>query len=457
MAQVFISYSRKDQPFVEQLAADLKNAGLVVWYDVSNLGGGSRWRIEIESAIRNSQFVVAVLSPDSIASEWVEREFLFASNLKRKIIPLMYRSCELPLNYLNLNYIDVQGKNYIQNFNELLKALSVDAAATTLPSSKIKKPSFKLKTEYVVAIIGVIIVAVLLGSSRIGKMFAPMPTTIATIGVTQVVTLTFTSLPLSATPEPSLTPTETTMPTATPLPTEITDASGVQMVLVPAGAFTMGSDLQGREKPVHSVYLDAFYIDKFEVTNAQYKMCDLNGPCASPNKTGSDTRSSYYGNPQYVDYPVIWVDWNMAKSYCDWRESGARLPIEAEWEKAARGTEERIYPWGDGISCEYANYVGCKGDTASVGSYSSGKSIYGIYDMAGNVWEWVSDWYDETYYGSAGAVTNNPQGPSGGSLHVLRGGSWLNGEQSLRTTMRYRGTSIYNTSAVGFRCVRPIP
>lgn len=109
MAQVFISYSRKDLSFVEQLVTDLKNAGLDVWYDISSLGGGSRWRVELETAIRNCQFVIVVLSPDSIASEWVEREFLFASNLKRKIIPLMYRSCELPLNYLDLNYIDVQG------------------------------------------------------------------------------------------------------------------------------------------------------------------------------------------------------------------------------------------------------------------------------------------------------------------------------------------------------------
>lgn len=124
MAQVFISYSRKDLSFVEELALDLKNAGFDVWYDVSGIGGGSRWRLEIESAIRNSQFAITVLSPDSIASEWVEREFLFASRLNRKIIPLLYRQCELPLNYLNLNYIDVQGSNYDKNFAELLRALN---------------------------------------------------------------------------------------------------------------------------------------------------------------------------------------------------------------------------------------------------------------------------------------------------------------------------------------------
>src|SRR6185436_8672478 len=105
MAQVFISYSRKDLSFVDKLAADLKNAGVDVWYDVSGIGGGSRWRSEIENALRSSQYVIVVLSPDAVTSEWVEREILFSSNLKRKIIPLMYRLCELPLNYVNLNYI----------------------------------------------------------------------------------------------------------------------------------------------------------------------------------------------------------------------------------------------------------------------------------------------------------------------------------------------------------------
>jgi hypothetical protein len=146
MAQVFISYSRKDLSFVKRLVADLKNVGLDVWHDVSSLGGGSRWRIEIETAIRNSQFVVVVLSPDSITSEWVEREFLFASNLKRKIIPLMCRSCEMPLNYVDLNYIDLQGKKYTQNFDKLLRSLNSVPMPTAMPSTTVKKPFFTIKT-----------------------------------------------------------------------------------------------------------------------------------------------------------------------------------------------------------------------------------------------------------------------------------------------------------------------
>ncbi len=219
MAKVFISYSRKDLSFVEQLATDLKKAGLDVWYDVSSLGGGARWRVEIEAAIKNSQFVIVVLSPDSIASEWVEREFLFASKLERKIIPLMYRSCELTLNYLDLNYIDVQNENYDQNFDELLKALRADETKTASPVTEVKRP-FKLKTEYVVAIIGssATIIAALLGSPFFGRIFAPVPAPTATMGVTQILTPTFTSMPASATPKPSSTPAESFASTSTPVP-----------------------------------------------------------------------------------------------------------------------------------------------------------------------------------------------------------------------------------------------
>jgi formylglycine-generating enzyme required for sulfatase activity len=240
-------------------------------------------------------------------------------------------------------------------------------------------------------------------------------------------------------------------PTDTPRPT----VPVTVMVYVPAGTFTMGSDdsdpdATEDEKPQHTVYLDAFWIDRTEVTNAQYRRCVDDGACRSPSKTSSDTHDSYYGASKFDDYPVIWVDWEQANAYCTW--AGKRLPTEAEWEKAARGTDRRIYPWGEGIDCNHANYGGCAGDTAQVASYPQGASPYGVLDMAGNVWEWVADWYAEDYY--ANSPDRNPQGPGSGERRVLRGGSWLGDERVVRAALRSSGGPSLARGDLGFRCAR---
>src|SRR5689334_13924560 len=173
MTQVFISYSRKDITFIDRLAADLKNAGIDVWYDVSGIAGGARWRTEIENALRNCQYVIVVLSPDSILSEWVEREFLFSSNLKRKIIPLMYRACELPLNYVDLNYIDVQGENYSRNFDELLKALRVSSTTPPQSVSNTGKPAFRWTTPFLALAGGGALLAIIMGPFLLRSLLTP--------------------------------------------------------------------------------------------------------------------------------------------------------------------------------------------------------------------------------------------------------------------------------------------
>jgi formylglycine-generating enzyme required for sulfatase activity len=214
----------------------------------------------------------------------------------------------------------------------------------------------------------------------------------------------------------------------------------------------MGSDSgDSDEKPVHTVILDDFYMDVYEVTNAQYAACVDAGGCTPPYNTGSHTQLNYFRNSVYMNYPVIYVDWIQAKTYCEWRE--ARLPTEAEWEKAARGTDGRTYPWGDtSPSSSLANYNGYVGDTTEVGSYESGKSPYGMYDMAGNVWEWVNDWYDKDYYSSS--PVENPQGPSSGDGRVLRGGSWLSYVSYLRSADRFWGNPGFRDYVIGFRCSR---
>ena len=231
------------------------------------------------------------------------------------------------------------------------------------------------------------------------------------------------------------------------------DDNGVPMRLVPAGEFTMGSEKYDDEKPIHQVYLDDFYMDKYEVTNILYKTCVEAGNCTPPKYPSSTTHSDYYINSTFNDYPVIFINWDQAKVYCEWR--GAGLPTESQWEKAARGTDGRTYPWGERIDANHANYNSNKSDTTKVGSYESGKSPYGIYDMAGNVWEWVNDWYDGAYY--QGSPSSNPLGPSLGQYRVLRGGSWYYYDLNVRSTFRSFDTPDYVYGNIGFRCARSLP
>lgn len=253
--------------------------------------------------------------------------------------------------------------------------------------------------------------------------------------------------------------------------TIFTDEHDVPMALVRSGPFEMGSNGGADdEQPVHIVMLDDFYIDLYEVTNSQYAICADLEICDPTTDTtafeSSYSRGIYFGNPEYADYPVIYANWHEAQKFCEWR--GGRLPTEAEWEKAARGgLEGKIYPWGDEAPvCEDGTKNGAKfdddeacnnTDTVQVGSYSP--NGHGLYDMAGNVWEWVSDFYDENYYASSPA--NDPSGPEDGGFPVVRGGSWDNSADRLRVSdRRFNEINGYGLS-IGFRCVRtdtsPLP
>jgi len=268
------------------------------------------------------------------------------------------------------------------------------------------------------------------------------------------------------------TPLLPTSPTVTPPPmpvagsTRVWDKDGSTMVYVPAGEFLMGSegnpDAQVQERPQHSVYLDAFWIDQTEVTNEQYRQCVESGTCRAP--TTCDWGEPTYPDPSKTHHPVVCVSWEDANDYCAWAHK--RLPTEAEWEKAARGTDRRIYPWGNEFDCHRANlddetefddYVGPGGEgcdgfprTAPVGRFPSGESPYGALDMAGNVWEWCEDWYDEDYYSRS--ADRNPTGPDSGGGRVLRGGSWDLSRIGARCTSRGWYYPVGRHVSLGFRC-----
>jgi len=264
------------------------------------------------------------------------------------------------------------------------------------------------------------------------------------------------------------------LPTSTSVPTEeiavmrFSSVDGMPQVYIPAGTFHMGGfDVRAApdEFPAHDVTLDAYWMDQIEVTNVMYQLCVSAGVCTLPQNLGTARKAKYFDDPAFKDYPVVYVTWGQAKSYCEW--AGRRLPTEAEWERAARGDDMRTFPWGeDKADYRFANFNMLVTDTSRVGSYPLGASPFGVLDMAGNVAEWTNDIYRGNYYSVS--PLENPQGPAEGStfFRVVRGGSLGDAEINIRVPKRSsvlgsdlrakKGSEEYlgNFSPrIGFRCV----
>lgn len=294
------------------------------------------------------------------------------------------------------------------------------------------------------------------------------------------------SLPAALSPTPSITPIPSPDENHLPGETWTRPLDGAVMVYVLSGKFMMGSDSSAmaaarklcreytgetavavctraafaNEYPAHPVAVTGFWLDRTEVTNGQYRSCVDAGACTQPVESGSYYRTSYYSDPAYTDYPVIWVTQGQAANYCAW--AGARLPTEAEWEYAARGPESTIFPWGDEFDGTRLNYCdrNCDAgphdpsvddgyaDTAPVGSYPAGASWVGALDMAGNVREWVADWSGMYLPG----LQADPVGPETGEGHIPRGGAWLDKPDDVRSANRGENSIDYSRHKVGFRC-----
>lgn len=280
---------------------------------------------------------------------------------------------------------------------------------------------------------------------------------------------------------------------------EVSSKDGMVMMYVPAGDFIMGlsdeqtdlfnsscfeyfkslmqansttaineADLQAScknqsafSRPLHTVSMDAFWIDRTEVTNGMFEKCVDDGSCQPPKEGLLNIKNPYWGETEFANYPVVDVDWDQANAYCQW--AGRRLPTEAEWEKAARGTDGRTYPWGEGIDCQKANYGSCRRKLAETGISPTGASPYGALDMTGNVSEWVADYFDPSYYQVS--PEQNPTGPSIGEGHSIRGYSFIDDNSFdgnayptpyylLNVPYRLGFAADMKMTILGFRCAK---
>jgi formylglycine-generating enzyme required for sulfatase activity len=511
---VFISYRRADVYTALAVYENLKNQDYDVFFDYRSISSGDFEQIITSNIRARAHFLLILtptaLDRMNEPGDWLRREIEIAIDEKRNIIPLFFRGFRFGdpsvtdkltgklLNLSHYNGLNVhedyfdeamqrvrtqflskplntvlhpvstqvrkvvreeqiaadEALEQIEDVQQLVKKAEEKPIRKREPSKPIATQAVKSETAQRVP----------------GKTIPRRLIAVITGGVLVIVLFILGGISIwnslsNSTPEPTLT-SQSTPPTPALGISTMTGNDGMTLLYVPAGEFTMGSNADDAlvecqkfisncqrdwfidEEPLHKVDLDAFWIDQTEVKVRMYYLCVEADVCEEPTDRSSYTRSSYYGNGDFDNYPVIYVNWNMAKTYCEWADR--RLPTEAEWEKAARGTDANVYPWGnDAPNNNLLNYYNSAiGDTTEVGKYPAGASPYGALDMAGNVWEWVDDWYD-AYPGNTDRLSSY-----GTSRRVLRGGSWDYIYNVVRSAVRYGNGPTNSDDGIGFRCSR---
>ena len=503
---IFISYRRVDTEgyagrIYDRLAERFDAEQ--VFMDVTDIGVGEDFADAIGQAISSCRVVIILMGPrwHTVTDEmgrkrlddphdFVHIEVKSALDRNVQVIPVlvngasMPKTSDLPVDLAGLtrhNAIEIRHRRFDTDVEYLVSELGSHLGEVGLiddepPHSKLKKSIpiwvWLLITLFIVVMglfgslwlvsnnvnnaavltheaVDSTLTAIAEVNVQKSKTSTPQPSTLTVTNIPSA-----TSLPLTDTFLPTITPSPTLTPTETLLADQIVDPFGVVMILIPQGPFFMGTD--GRElwdlvsRPAHLVSLDMYYIDQFEISNAQYGQCVLDGACELPLLDNSKMRQSYYSNSIYADYPVVYISWYDAQIYCSWR--GGRLPNEVEWEKAARGEDQRPYPWGtEKADCQHANYWptgACVGDTTAVTEQSAGASNYGVYNLSGNVAEWVKDWFQSYPGGDPNAAKD-----FGITHRTIRGGAYFDGPNNIRATARKGLNPEEAHSYVGFRCV----
>ncbi len=473
--RLFLSYARADKRRVRRLRSLLfDEGGFEPWMDIHGLTPADRWREEIEREITTRDAFVYLLTPASARSLWCRWEFNLAARLGKPIVPVLLKRVnlrDLPPPLSDFQLADLRGGFTRQAMMRLVNGINaaepfpaewchllheVDPEAQThAPAqvstwARIRHALARLRltpqgsrtlrqamlAAAALALVGGLVWGAVQGVRALADWIESRPTPPPVAENTPVPTDAPTTAPTQA---PTRTPEPTPLPPGfTPVTRNadwepvIAEHNGVPMALVPAGCFQMGSaEGDSDEEPVHEVcFEEPFWIDVYEVTNGQY---------------GS---SGYWSGDNLPREIVSWTD---ALAHCEAR--GARLPTEAEWEYAARGPDGLVYPWGNEFVAGNVVYSGNSGSrTWDVGSKPGGVSWVGAYDLSGNVWEWVNDWYDADYYETLPDGVVNPQGPDSGQYRVVRGGSWLVSRADARASCRVRDYPLIRYSVVGFRC-----